>query len=152
MTGLNHDFLVIKTNSFSLGKYDTYSKTDIVEIHDSLLNYFADSISWISSYNPCIEEETNGLCWYGPTIINAKNIHNFKQIISGWFQIFSIAPQSINLSGNWSWMHGELSETGKYEKLLFSKSELLDKLSKLISFCDEIMDSKGTKSLLHLGI
>ncbi|OUR96004.1 hypothetical protein A9Q81_13170 [Gammaproteobacteria bacterium 42_54_T18] len=152
MAGLNHDFLVIESGSFSLDNYDLYSKSNLIEIHDDLLGYFADSLSWASSYNPCTEEETVGLCWYGPTIIEAGNIDKFSSIISGWLQILSEAPDIVALKGGWTWTEGESSETGNYEKLSFSKKGLVDKLSKLVSFCVAIKESGGSQCLLHLGI
>lgn len=152
MAGLNHDFWVIENGTFSLDNYDKYQEYDHVEIHDDLLGYFADSISWVSSYNPCKEEETSGLCWYGPTIIFPENAEKFGAIISGWLLILSEAPDVVALRGRWCWTEGDSPDSGSYEKLSFSRIELVEKLSKLVSFCEVVKSSGGKKCLFHLGI
>lgn len=152
MSGLNHDFLVIENGTFSLDNYEEYQEADHIEIHDDLLRYFADSILWVSSYNPCNEEETTGLCWYGPTIIPPESAEKLGSIISGWLLILSEAPDIVALKGSWCWIEGDSPYSGSYEKLTFSKIELVEKLSKLVSYCDAVKDSDGRKCLLHLGI
>ena len=152
MAGLNHDFLVIESGTFSLDNYEEYQKSDHVEIHDDLLGYFADSISWVSSYNPCTEEEVSGLCWYGPTVIPPVSVEKFGKIITGWLLIISEAPDIVALKGGWCWIEGQPSETGSYEKLSFSKNELVNKLSKLVSYCEAVKESGCKKCLLHIGI
>ncbi|ABD79706.1 hypothetical protein [Saccharophagus degradans] len=152
MTGLNHDFLVIDSESFSIDNYEEYKQSDYVEIHDDLLSYFADTLAWLSSYNPCMEEEATGLCWYGPTIIKCESASKLKSILSGWLQILYEAPDIVSLKGSWSWIEGESQDSGSYEKLTFSKNELVVKLKKLISFCELVRSSGGNKCLLHIGI
>ena len=152
MAGLNHDFLVIESESFSLDNYDEYKKCDLVEIHDDLLGYFADSLAWLSTYNPCMEEETAGLCWYGPTIIKFESVSKLETILSGWLQILSEAPDIVSLKGAWSWIEGEPQESGGYEKLAFSKNELVSKLKKLVAYCELVRKSNGDQCLLHIGI
>lgn len=152
MAGLNHNFLVIENGSFSMDKYEQYSKWNSVQIHDDLIGYFSDSLSWILSYNPCTEEELIGLCWYGSTIIEGGNVIKFSKIISAWLQMISEAPDLVTLKGNWGYAEGESPESGSYEMLSFSKKDLVDKLSKLLSFCVTIKESDGSQCLLHLGI
>ncbi|VAW79761.1 hypothetical protein MNBD_GAMMA12-5 [hydrothermal vent metagenome] len=152
MVGLNHDFMIIESETFSLNNYEEYQETDHVEIHDDLLRYFADSISWVSSYNPCKEENTTGLCWYGSTLILPESVGKFESIISGWLLIFSEAPGIMTLKGGWFCSEGDPPDSGSYEKLSFRKIELVEKLSKLISYCESIRVSGGRRCLLHLGI
>lgn len=152
MSGLNHVFLVIEKKSNIRVGYSELTKADHVTIHDDSLRYFADSISWVSTYNPIKEEETNGLCWYGYTVITSENVEKLRSIISGWLLIFSEAPDIVELKGSWGWTEGDSPDSGSYEKLFFSKTELVEKLSKLVSYCDAVRASGGSQCLLHIGI
>ena len=152
MAGLNHSFLVIDKDSFSLNDYEEYQSSDSVELHDDFLQYIADSIAWIPSFNPCIEEKCNGLCWYGPTIISSEGIGKAKSIFRSWLNLFQQGPDILSLKGNYSWIDGDPIESGSYEKLTFKKTEIVDNLEKLVMFCDIIKSSNGAKCLLHLGI
>ena len=152
MAGLNHNFLVIDTNSFSLNDYDEYQSADNVELHDDFLHYIADSLSWISSFNPAMEENCNGLCFYGPTIIFCEGIEKAKSIFLSWLNLFKQGPDKLVLTGSFSWVEGEPIGSGSYDKLTFNRVEIVDKLYKLVMFCDIVENSNGTKCFLHLGI
>jgi hypothetical protein len=152
MAGLNHEFLIIENGSFSLDRYEELEEIDRVEIHDDLLNYLSDSISWVSTYNPSKKEETSGLCLYGRTIIPPESVGKFESIMSGWLLILSEAPDIVVLKGGWCWTEGDSPDSGSYEKLSFRKSEVIESLSKIVSYCEAVKASGGTKCLLHLGI
>src|SRR5690554_3669949 len=107
MSGLNHDFLVIESGSFSLDKHAEYKELDRIELHDDLLQYFKDTIKWIPSTNPCINEPIMGLCWYGPTLIESSGIEKARNIFKGWVQLLSLAPEEIVLTGSYGWVEGE---------------------------------------------
>ncbi|MHC4170158.1 MAG: hypothetical protein ACYSWQ_24695 [Planctomycetota bacterium] len=152
MAGLNHDFLVIETGTFSLDDYEKYQSSDRVELHDDFLRYIGDSISWFQSYNPCLEEECVGLCWYGPTIIQFENIEKVKFVFQSWLSLLSLGPETLRLRGAYTWTEGEPESSGAYEELEYRKSEIVDKMEELVSFCTTIQESNGAKCLLHLGI
>ena len=152
MAGLNHEFLVIENGSFSLDRYEELQEIDRVEIHDDLLNYFSDSISWVSTYNPSKKEGTSGLCLYGRTVIPPESVGKFESIMSGLLLILSEAPDIFELKGSWCRTEGDSADSGSYEKLSFRKSEVITKLSKLVSYCEAVKASGSTKCLLHLGI
>lgn len=152
MAGLNHDFLVINSGSFSMENFQEYQASERVELHDELLLYFSDTLSWISAFNPSLKEKCDGLCWYGATIITVEGIDKAKSIFSGWLRLLSEGPDILQLKGEFCWIEGESPETGNYDKLSFSRSEIVSKLEKLESYCDIVRNSNGTKYLLHLGI
>jgi hypothetical protein len=143
MAGLNHDFLLIDEGSFSIDSYGEYEISDRVELHNDLLGYFADSLSWVSTYNPFKDEEEGGLCWYSATIITQESVEKLGSIIGGWLQLISEAPDIVSLKGNWSWVEGEGPETGSYDKLSFSRNEVEAKLKMLIQYCELVKLSGG---------
>jgi hypothetical protein len=152
MAGLNHNFLIIDSGSFSMNNYQEYIDSDHVELHDEILLYFRDTLSWISAFNPSLKEKCDGLCWYGVTIITVEGIDKAKSIINGWVRILSEGPDILKLKGEFYWIVGESPETGDYNKLSISKSEIVSKLEKLDLYCDNVRESNGAKCLLHLGI
>jgi hypothetical protein len=152
VSGLNHDFQVIDTDSFSLKKQKEYMKDKKVELHDDFLCYISDSIKWIKSFNPARKEVTTGLCWNGPTIISFQNIKKFEKIIMAWITLFENAPSKIHLCGSYGWIEGEPIERGSYQNLIFEKKEILKKLEVLVSLCKIVINDKGKTCLLHYGI
>lgn len=148
----NHAFLVIDTGSFSLDNSGEYRSYEQVELHGGLLTYFEDTLYWIPSYNPCAKTMNNGLCWDGPTIIKDEGVIKAKSIFKSWVRLLSEGPDIISLRGSFTWIEGESPDNGKYERLTFSKSEIVGKLEKLISFCERIENSGGDECLLHLSV
>jgi len=152
MSGLNHRFLLIENESLVFDDFLVYKDCDCVQLHDDFLQYFKDSIQWISSKNPYSDESLMGLCWYGPTIIDDAGIKKTRDIIESWIQLLSLAPDNLELTGSYGWIEGDPKDQGKYQKLVFNKVDILTELSKLVCYCESVINSNGSKCLLHLGV
>ena len=152
MAGLNHEFCIIKGDGLSSHSWNLVQVSETIEVHDDLMHYFSDTLSWIPSYNPWKKKPTIGLCWYGSTIIDSSGIEMLMSAFSGWLQVFSTAPDIVSLTGNWVSNENGSPDEGEYEKITFSKNELTGKLSKIISFCNTVKESSGALSLFHRGM
>lgn len=147
MAGLYHDFCVVENNKVNFSDFINHKEN--LRIHDDFINYIYDSLIWIKCINPaCNNEEYDGLCLYGPTIIQDKSLLKFKKILSSWVSLFQEAPKEMTLTGYY--IQSDEVEEGYYEKLKYHRDDLIEKLKQLISLCDEAYSND--KCLLHLGI
>ena len=70
MAGLNHDFMLLASEEHPIENWEScYHNPDAVKIHDDVLEYLADTLKWIPTYNPATKRPFQGLCWHGPTVI-----------------------------------------------------------------------------------
>ncbi|MGG3280116.1 hypothetical protein [Paenibacillus solani] len=123
--------------------------TPQASIDDELINYFNDSLDWIKSRGPSESFSGNGLDRYGYTIIQGtESLNTFKNIITSWRDLFSNAPKDIILTGNYGWEVD--SDVGRYEKIPFNRTELIESLNKLIEVIENALETN--QCVIHLGI
>ncbi len=160
---LVHDFVIIKRadlefaidTKLSLEENKKYYCSEIVYIHDDFIRYFVDSILWLDSINPCVTGEhikIKGLAYYGYTIFNNKQSEKLQKVVQSWYDFIANAPKKFELTGSWTWIHGELSETGGYEKIPVIRDEVLADFAKLIKLCEQVAENGDKFYLLHSGI
>lgn len=110
--------------------FENNGRIEKVEVPDYFMNYIKDSIFWITSlWNG--KKLNNGLPYYGESLIEGREIAKFKTILEKWRQLFSLASEEINLTGNY------LIDEMKYERIICTKSELLEIIDKLIQLCNK---------------
>ena len=117
-----------------------------------------------------MKEPHKGLCLYGITIIKDEALLKFKKILLGWLSIFEEAPDEMVLRGAYTQTHKEIemnatfrmglserphysvisTDRADYDKLKYKKEFLLNRLKRLILFCDYA--EKNDKYIVHLGI
>jgi len=115
-------------HSFSI--FENTEKMDTVYVPDGLITYMNDSLYWIISlWNR--KNTNNGLPYYGEATIEGEDIVKFKKILIQWRELFSLGTEEIKLTGNY------LVDEMKYEKIVYSKSELLEIINRLIQLCSQ---------------
>ncbi|MEM6256372.1 MAG: hypothetical protein AAF821_25955 [Cyanobacteria bacterium P01_D01_bin.156] len=152
MAGLNHDFLLLSRQDYSESDYNSLiNDPRAMQIHDDVVRYIGDSLTWIPTYNPAKKQEGFGLCLYGPTVIRMKGSAQASAIFSAWTNLFLLGTPSLTLTGAWTEIEGK-SETGNYEKIILQRDELVDKLQTIGKYAKQVEESNDNYFLLHLGI
>src|SRR5262245_21274874 len=109
-----HDFWLRSASEPLMSDYmAVVGKAAPVRIPDALLQYCADSLSWIPTRNPAVSGVplTLGLHFYGPTIIDHTGVPVFRQICLAWAGLFSAGPSTLVLSaGTIRLMHEDGSQ------------------------------------------
>lgn len=164
MAGLNHDFLLLSEKEHPVSDYMKFiNHPNAVLIHDDILQYIADTLKWIESFNPAIRKCPSycGLCWYGPTIIRKNGAGKLHNIFNLWADLFAHAPADLELTGNFSFVvdNDPVKEgytrivpgTEKHEKLILNRDEVVEKLRAVANYADKVLHSNDLY-ILHLGI
>lgn len=113
LSGPFHDFWLLEEETYAYTDEGFWGRRDApVRLSDSLLSYFVDTLDWIPTLNPGIEEcsARKGLNWYGPTIINHEGGALFQQIFTSWAQLFSHGPEHLKVRGLFE-LHGPVDES-----------------------------------------
>lgn len=153
-----HDFILISNQDWEqdpiftgVSKYIEKYPQNVVHLHDDMFGYMQDSLKWIKTYNPDKNKSELGFNYFGYSIIEKKGAAIFLKIMEAWLLLFSQAPDEIKLTGSYLWADDEEpKQSGYYDKLSFSKKELLDTLSKLIEFAKQV-EAEDYK-ILYCGI
>ncbi|MFD1260630.1 hypothetical protein [Entomomonas asaccharolytica] len=153
--GLDHEFILLDKKNYPLDMsfkamlktYDTIRR-GAVTLDDDLIWYMRDTLLWIPAYS---EGDNTGLNLYGITKITKNQAKYLQNIVDSWLALFSIAPEEeLNLTG--CWVTDEESEDGGYyEKLIYKKDYILQKL-KAISEMSEVVTLDEGFYILHFGI
>lgn len=161
MPGPYHDFILLSrddhdisdSRSFILNHNALKAHPDALEIADDIILYLNDTLRWISTVIPGRKRKTHqGLDLYGQTVIHTEGAPIAKAVFGGWADIFSQGPETLTLRGDWSWIEGELSETGQYETLQIERDRLVSDLRRLEDNASKVSKSKGRYFILHWGI
>ena len=152
MTGLNHSFLIINKETYSLNKYQEYKNSNYITLHDDFIQAIYRSQKWIKTVNLESNKQCDGLSLYGPTIIKEEGIKTAESIFKAWLSLIQNAPDNFELGS-----YLELSEEKnlndiKLEPYSFQKDEIIPNLKKLLIFFEIVKNSNGTKWLLHFSI
>ncbi|WP_150131503.1 hypothetical protein [Paenibacillus sp. BIHB 4019] len=123
----------------------------VVHVHDDMFGYMQDSLKWVETYNPVNNESELGFNYYGYSIIGKSGAATFLKVMEAWLLLFSQAPDEIKLTGWYTWTDDENpKQSGYYDKLSFSKIEVLNTLRKLIEFAIQV--EAGDYKLIYNGI
>ncbi|MCR8636959.1 hypothetical protein [Paenibacillus radicis (ex Xue et al. 2023)] len=110
-----------------------------------------DTLKWIETINPDKNESELGFNYYGYSIIEKKGAIKLSKLMKAWYLMFSEAPEELILTGWYTWNEDEDPRTaGAYEKLSFSRKEILETLSRLIEFATKV--DSGEYIIIYSGI
>lgn len=151
--GPYHDFFLVSRSEHDWTAYSRFIRDpSAIRISDYLLGYMVDSLRWIPTLNPATGEAHKGLCWYGPTVIWREGAHVAEQVFSAWANLLDTGPPTLELTGPYTWIEGESSKDGGYERLIFPKDATVSSLRELARCASSVAVSDGALYLLHLGI
>lgn len=162
MSGLLHDFMLLNYVEHPVENWQQwYHNPAAMKIHDDILQYIADSLRWIPTYNPAAKLPCHGLCWCGPTIIDTTGAKIAARVFASWAELFSCGPNEIELTGQFSWQSENATEqdgaervvsgSAGYERLNMNRDELTMNLRTLASYAERI-EQTDALYILHLGI
>ncbi|HRH41234.1 MAG TPA: hypothetical protein PKY82_06275 [Pyrinomonadaceae bacterium] len=156
MAGLDHEFLLVSCNEYNYSDYlKLLNNPQAVLLHDNLLSYLSDTLKWIPCYIPRSKNklvEFEGLAYYGVTIIKEDGATIMRKIFNLWADLLSNAPENLKLTGNFGWIEGEDSNSGKYEIIKIQRDEIVKSLRKIAGYAEEVENSGGKLFILHLGL
>jgi hypothetical protein len=153
VAGLFHDFLLLSLAEHPFTSYAKFiNDPRAVRLHDDFIGYLLDSLIWLPSYNPAKQEPTTGLCRWGPTIIHTDGAVTACRIFNAWADLFNAGPPILHLTGDWTYLEGEPSNEGAYERLEFDREETVDRLRLLARYADKVAGSGHDLYILHLGV
>jgi hypothetical protein len=152
MAGLNYAFFLVRTSEHAPRDYGHFTPLPgEVELHDDLLHYMGDSLRWIPTHNPALDEPCTGLCMYGPTVIFAEGARVAAAVFSTWARLFALGPSVLDLTGPYTWT-GDDPANGAFERIRVERDDLCGRLSDLAGWAQQVAEGSGDLYLLHYGI
>ena len=163
MAGLNHDFMLLASEEHPIENWEScYHNPDAVKIHDDVLEYLADTLKWIPTYNPATKRPFQGLCWHGPTVIRESGALVTAKVFSLWADLLNCGPADLELTGAFGWkvendpdkdgFERIVPRSAKYERLVINRDRLVASLHTLVSYAERVQQTQGAYYILHLGI
>lgn len=154
MSGLNHDFLIVDKSEYEdKSIYDFYHLNTSIHLHDDFLTYIYDSLIWIPSINIRTNKKNNEFNRWGDNLFNIEGCKKITKIFSSWATIFNEGPEILDLKGAWNFYDEPTEDDlGEYERLIIPKVDLVQNLNTIAYWASEVVESRGKKILLHLGI
>ena len=154
MAGLNHDFLLLSSREHAYTDYLKWiNNPRAVQVHDDIMNYIRDTLTWITCYNPAKKmAKHKGLNFYGPTVIKSDGAIIAGSLFAAWATLLSNAPKKITLTGDYGWIEGESQESGKYSMIKADRDEIVERFKQVANFSKRVVRSKDDLFILHLGI
>ena len=132
------------------------------KIHNDVLEYMADTLKWIPTYNPATKRPHDGLCWHGPTVIREPGAEVAANIFSSWAALFSVGPEDLRLTGQFGWqLENDPDKDGfervvpgsaAYENLMIDRDAVVKNLRTLAEYAGRVQQTNGAQYILHLGI
>jgi hypothetical protein len=155
--GQDHEFFLVSYDEYEEMGYDGYCSTpedlsNVVLIHDDIIQYIQDSLNWIPSINPAMNYQKQfGLCNYGITLFDKEGASAVYNLAKAWADLFSNAPTNLKLTGNYGF-YGikDGKPVGKYNLVEVEREKLVDNFRKLQCFSEKVI--LGDYLLLHHGI
>jgi len=152
MAGLNHSFFLVRASEFAPVEYDHFvTLPGEVALHDDLLRYMIDTLTWIPAHNPARDEPCRGLSMYGATIIHAEGARVAAAVFSMWAKLFALGPNDLDLTGGYAWVGADPS-AGEYERLHMERDVVCSRLNDLALRAEQVASGEGRFYLLHHGI
>lgn len=117
---------------------------DGIEMDDDLIVYLSDSLEWIDTEWNELDNNKNGLNYFGMTIFRRESLSELVNIIKGWIEVFKNAPARFLLTVGYD------IDSGLYEKKEFEKVKVLAQMTEVLEMCGRAQVSN--KVLVHAGI
>lgn len=153
MAGLYHDFLLLSQAEHRFSDYHRFiNDPHAIQLHDDLLRYIVDSLTWIPTHNPAKNECHRGLCFYGPTVIHTEGASVAAEIFGTWATLFACGPTTLTLTGGWTIIEDDSLSEGEYRKLKCDRDDLVRKLRQIADYAKQVVEKNGDYYILHFGI
>ena len=91
-----------------------------------------------------------GLDYLGVTKIEKEGANKAVNLFRSLIHLFSLAPETIELTGAFQWINGTDDTNGEYEKLFFNRDILCAQLRSLFTLFHKVKSEEGY--ILHFGI
>lgn len=159
---LQHEFVFVSHEKGELSSKDfswndmefSYKDGTAVEeyviLSDEFILYILDFLRWIPTYNPSRRENGFGLHYHGITKIEKEGANIAVNLFRSLINLFSLAPETIELTGAFQWTYSTDDPNGEYEKLSFNRDILCAQLQSLVTLFYKVRSEKGY--ILHFGI
>ncbi|AEI66871.1 hypothetical protein [Corallococcus macrosporus] len=149
---LLHDFLLREEGTHRYEDHRAWMNApQALHLHDDVVQYLNDTLLWIPALNPatrkCPMEPVQGLCHYGPTIINRSGGRIAAQIFQHWADLFACGPEQMVLTGGWC---TEPDGRQHYNKLEVQRDPLVSTLRTLATWARQA--EAGSHFIYHWGI
>ena len=108
--GLEHEFFLVTYDEYEEMSYNEYcfpleDTSNVILLHDDIVQYIQDTLRWIPSINPAINYERGfGLNNYGITLFDKEGAEVISKIAKVWADLFSNGPATLKLTGNYGWI------------------------------------------------
>ncbi|MED4035945.1 coproporphyrinogen III oxidase (plasmid) [Niallia taxi] len=151
---LKHDFYLIPktTDIISFWQYtsDNSKYIEHIALHDDLILYITDTLKWIPTKNPGMRAITAGfgINYHGVTLLDKHSAVPLRNIFSAWRDLFNIAPEKIELTGDF--VGEDNHQNGEYERLILNRDEIVRQLEKVIAMSERLLD--GEYYVYHCGV
>ena len=162
---LNHQFFLLKVEEqgqWHKNWFELIKTTQGIQLHEDVLRYIADTLQWIPTYNPATKQAHEGLCWYGMTWVQAEGASIMAKVLASWADLLSCGSAELELTGSYGYqVENDSSKdgfeviaanSGRYEKLIFNRDELVTKLRTLSAYAKQFQEQGSAYYILHLGI
>lgn len=123
-----------------------------IHLHDDLIQYMSDTLKWIPTHNPSTNLPCCGLNMYGVTLIEQNGAFTGQKIFRAWARLLESGPSTLELTGGYGWIEGEPQETGRYERLQYSRENTVRVLDTLADYCAEVQIANGRLYIYHCGV
>jgi len=160
MAGLNHDFMLLACEQHPIKDWNLwYHNPNAILIHHDVLEYMADTLKWIPTYNPATKRQCQGLNWYGPTVILEAGAEIAAKIFYSWADLFTCGPEDLRLTGAFGWQlendpdkdgfERVVPDSAGYERLILGRDKLITSLRILAFYADRVRQTR--RCILHLA-
>ncbi|WP_020061986.1 hypothetical protein [Bacillus sp. 123MFChir2] len=126
------------------------SEDDCVILSDEIVVYLLDFFNWLPTHIPPKKETGFGLHYHGITKIEKEGANIAVNVFRSLIHLFSLAPETIELTGSFQWTCGTDDTNGEYEKLSFNRDILCVQLQSLVTLFYKVKSEEGY--ILHFGI
>jgi hypothetical protein len=155
--GQDHEFLLVSYDEYEEMGYAGYyplaeDLSNIVSIHDDVIQYMQDTLNWIPSTNPSMNYQSQfGLCNYGITLFDKEGANIIYNLAKAWSDLFLNGPTILKLTGSYGYRtFKDGKPVGEYNLLEVDRDKLAANLKKLQSFSEKVI--LGDYLILHYGL
>jgi hypothetical protein len=150
---LDHDFVLldrVTDGEWALTKFIHHPRA--IKVHDNFVRYILDTLNWIPTFNPATKLPCRGLNMWGPTLIEQDGAVVAERVFRAWARLLENSPVTLELTGGYSWRDGEPEESGKYERLQYSRDEIVSLMHTLADYSAKINASDRRLYMYHGGV
>ncbi|GJM01066.1 MAG: hypothetical protein DHS20C07_27450 [Methyloligella sp.] len=178
--GPYHYFLLLRYDEWSLQKSEIGKSNNLtseffaqinrsgpiqfeqyVKISDDILPMLNDYLPWVNSLTPPYRalppKPSEGLHWWGGTIIDAKGAETLGTIFGAWAMLLEAGPDPLELRTPWYKCevdeHGEdVEKTEKQVIISAPKTTLIETFRTIEKYAQQVKEAPNEYYIMHFGI